>query len=180
MNVLRFPLCLLVLAAALASGAALAQDKGAAAPISKFGFVNTERILRDAAPAQRAQKKIEAEFQKRDQELARIADQLKRMQEDMEKNSVTMSEPQRRAKERDFGDLNREFQRKQREFREDLNQRRNEELAQVVEQANRVIRQIAEQEKFDIIFQDAVFASPRIDITDKVIKALDQGKPPAK
>jgi len=179
MNVLRFPLCLLVLAAALASAAALAQDKGSAAPISKFGFVNTERILRDAAPAQRAQKKIEAEFQKRDQELARIADQLKRMQEDMEKNSVTMSEPQRRAKERDFGDLNREFQRKQREFREDLNQRRNEELAQVVEQANRVIRQIAEQEKFDIIFQDAVFASPRIDITDKVIKALE-GKSPAK
>ena len=91
-----------------------------------------------------------------------------------------MSETQRRAKERDFADLNRDFQRKQREFREDLNQRRNEELAQVVEQANRVIRQIAEQEKFDIIFQDAVFASPRIDITDKVIKALDQGKPPAK
>ncbi|HZS67550.1 MAG TPA: OmpH family outer membrane protein [Burkholderiales bacterium] len=176
MNVLRS----LALAASLASAAALAQDKGATAPTGKFGFVNTERILRDAVPAQRAQKKIEAEFQKRDQELARIADQLKRMQEDMEKNSVTMSETQRRAKERDFGDLNRDFQRKQREFREDLNQRRNEELAQVVEQANRVIRQIAEQEKFDIIFQDAVFASPRIDITDKVIKALEGNKPPAK
>ena len=176
MNVLRS----LTLAASLASAAALAQDKGATAPTGKFGFVNTERILRDAVPAQRAQKKIEAEFQKRDQELARIADQLKRMQEDMEKNSVTMSETQRRAKERDFGDLNRDFQRKQREFREDLNQRRNEELAQVVEQANRVIRQIAEQEKFDIILQDAVFASPRIDITDKVIKALEGNKPPAK
>src|SRR5882672_2619975 len=178
MNLLRF----LVLAAALASGAALAQDKGggAATPTGKFGFVNTERILRDAAPAQRAQKKIEAEFQKRDQELARVADQLKRMQEEMEKNSVTMSETQRRAKEREFGDLNRDFQRKQREFREDLNQRRNEELAQVVEQANRVIRQIAEQEKFDIIFQEMpAYVSPRIDITDKVIKALE-GKPPAK
>src|SRR5947207_447996 len=146
------PFRCLALLAALASFGAMAQDKPAAAPLTgKFGFVNTERILRDAAPAQRAQKKIEAEFQKRDQELARVADQLKRMQEDMEKNSVTMSETQRRAKERDFGDLNREFQRKQREFREDLNQRRNEELAQVVEQANRVIRQIAEQEKFDII-----------------------------
>ena len=185
MNVLRFPIRMLALSAALASAtAALAQDKGATAPAfttaSKFGFVNTERILRDAVPAQRAQKKIEAEFQKRDQELARVADQLKRMQEEMEKNSVTMSETQRRAKERDFADLNRDFQRKQREFREDLNQRRNEELAQVVEQANRVIRQIAEQEKFDIIFQDAVFASPRIDITDKVIKALEGNKPPAK
>ncbi len=151
------------------------------APITgKLGFVNTERVLRDAVPAQRAQKKIEAEFQKRDQELAKISEQLKRMQDDLDKNSVTMSDTQRRNREREFGDLNREFQRKQREFREDLNQRRNEELAQVVELANRVIRQIAENEKFDIIFQDAVFASPRIDITDKVIKALDSGKPPAK
>jgi outer membrane protein len=170
-----------ILAAALCALPAAAQDKPAPPPLTgKFGFVNTERILRDAAPAQRAQKKIEAEFQKRDQELARFADQLKRMQEDLDKNSVTMSETQRRGKEREFGDLNREFQRKQREFREDLNQRRNEELAQVVEQANRVIRQIAEQEKYDIIFQDAVFASPRIDLTDKVIKALEAGKPPAK
>jgi len=176
MNVLRS----LALAASLASAAALAQDKGATAPTGKFGFVNTERILRDAVPAQRAQKKIEAEFQKRDQELAKIAEQLKRMQDDLDKNSVTMGETQRRNREREFADVNREFQRKQREFREDLNQRRNEELAQVVEMANRVIRQIAEQEKFDIIFQDAVFASPRIDITDKVIKALDSGKPPAK
>src|SRR5437867_5588322 len=161
--------------------AAAALPIGAQQPavIGKLGFVNTERILRDAVPAQRAQKKIEAEFQKRDQELAKIAEQLKRMQEDLDKNSVTMSDTQRRNKEREFADLNRDFQRKQREFREDLNQRRNEELAQVVELANRVIRQIAEQEKFDIIFQDAVFASPRIDITDKVIKALE-GKPPAK
>ncbi|HEV8109382.1 MAG TPA: OmpH family outer membrane protein [Burkholderiales bacterium] len=146
----------------------------------KLGFVNTERVLRDAVPAQRAQKKIEAEFQKRDQELAKVAEQLKRMQDDLDKNSVTMGETQRRNREREFADLNRDFQRKQREFREDLNQRRNEELAQVVELANRVIRQIAEQEKFDIIFQDAVFASPRIDITDRVIKALDASKPPAK
>jgi outer membrane protein len=146
----------------------------------KLGFVNTERILREAAPAQRAQKKIEAEFKKRDQELAQIAGDLKRMQDDLDKNAVTMSATERRDKEREFGDMNREFQRKQREFREDLNQRRNQELAQVVELANRVIRQIAEQEKFDLILQDVVYFSPRIDITDKVIKALDSGKPPAK
>jgi outer membrane protein len=172
-----------VLAAALAAAALplAAQQAQPPPPLTgKFGFVNTERILRDAQPAQRAQKKIEAEFQKRDQELAKIAEQLKRMQDDLDRNSVTMGEAQRRNREREFADLNRDFQRKQREFREDLNQRRNEELAQVVELANRVIRQIAEQEKFDIIFQDAVFASPRIDITDKVIKALDSGKPPAK
>ena len=169
------------LLAALLAALALpaAAQAPAAAPSGKFGFVHTERILRDSVPAVRAQKKIEAEFQKRDRELAGIADQLKRMQAEIDKDAMTMSESQRRGKEREFGELNREFQRKQREFREDLNQRSNEELAQVVEQANRVIRQIAEQEKFDIIFQDAVFASPRIDITDKVIKALE-GKPPAK
>ena len=171
----------LVLAATLSCATLAAAQAPSAAPLTgKFGFVNTERILREAGPAQRAQKKIEAEFKKRDEELAKIAGELKKLQEELEKNSVTMSESQRRVKERDFGELNRDFQRKQREFREDLNSRRNEELAQVVEQANRVIRQIAEQEKYDIVFQDAVFASPRIDITDKVIKALDSGKPPAK
>ena len=71
----------------------------------KFGFVNTERILREAVPAQRAQKKIEAEFQKRDQELAKIAEQLKRMQDDLDRNSVTMGEAQRRNREREFADL---------------------------------------------------------------------------
>ena len=172
-----------VLAAApfLAAAQATAPASQAASqPSGKFGFVHTERILRDSVPAMRAQKKIEAEFQKRDRELAGIADQLKRMQADLDKDAMTMTESQRRTKEREFGDLNREFQRKQREFREDLNQRRNEELAQVVEQANRVIRVIAEQEKFDIIFQEMpAYVSPRIDITDKVIKALE-GKPAAK
>ena len=164
----------IVLLAALAALAPLP-----AAAQAKFGFVNTQRVLSESQPATRAQKRIEAEFQKRDQELARIADQLKRMQDDIDRNGMTMGEAQRRNKEREFGELSRDFQRKQREFREDLNQRRNEELAQVIEQANRIIRQIAEQEKFDIIFQDAVYASQRVDITDKVIKALD-GKLPAK
>jgi outer membrane protein len=176
-----FPAYLAIpLAFALSSAAAQAPLSSSAAPGGKFGFVHTERILRDSAPAVRAQKQIEGEFQKRDRELAGIAEQLKRMQEDLEKNAMTLGETQRRAKEREFGDLNREFQRKQREFREDLNQRRNTELAQVVEQANRIIRQIAEQEKFDIIFQEMpAYVSPRIDITDRVIKALE-GKPPTK
>ena len=165
-----FVLCM-TLAALLPAAHAQAENR--------IGFVNTARILRDAAPAVRAQKKIEAEFAKRDQELAKVADQLKRMQDELERQGVTMPESQRRAKEREFNDQNRDFQRRQREFREDLNQRRNEELALVVEQANRVIRQIAEQEKYDIIFQDAVYANPRIDLTDKVIKALE-GKPAAK
>lgn len=165
-NAVRDLLKVLTLAALLAlPGVAHAQGK--------IGFVNTERILRDAAPAQRAQKKIESEFQKRDQELGRMAEQLKRMQDEMERSAVTMSDSQRRTKEREFGETSREFQRKQREFREDLNQRRNQELARVVEQANRVIREIAAQEDYDVVLQDAVFANPRIDITEKVIKALE-------
>src|SRR5688572_14797109 len=159
--------------------AVLAMPVAPALAQGKFGFVNTEKIMRDSAPAQRAQKKIEGEFTKRDQELTRIADQLKRMQEDLEKNAMTMSEGQRRTKERELADLDRDFQRKRREFQEDLNQRRNEELAQVLEQANRAIRALAEQEKYDIIFQDAVYANPRIDLTDRVIKTLGEGKPAA-
>jgi outer membrane protein len=173
-------LAALLLAGGLAAALPAAAQSAAPAPTLKIGFVNTERILRDATPAVRAQRKIEAEFKKRDDELARTAEQLKKLQDELDKNSVTMSETQRRNKEREFGDLNRDFQRKQREFREDLNQRRNEELAQVVEQANRVIRQIAEQEKYDLVVQDVVYFSPRIDITDKVIKALESGKPPSK
>lgn len=165
----RVVLCALFL---VGSHSAVAQIENA-----KIGFVNLDRILRDAAPAQRAQKKIEGEFAKREQELNRMADQLKKLQDQLEKNTVTMSESDRRNRERDFNETNREFQRKQREFREDLNQRRNEELQGVLDRANRVVKQIAENEKFDIIFQDAVWASPRIDITDKVIKLLDDSRP---
>ena len=145
----------------------------------KIGYVSTERILRDSAPAARAQKKLEAEFARREQELTKVGEQLKRLQDDLDKNGLTMPETQRRNKERDFNELNRDFQRKRRELQEDANQRKNEELASIVDTANRVIRQIAEVEKYDVILQDVVFFNPRIDITDQVIKALD-GKPPAK
>lgn len=144
----------------------------AAAAEIKIGYVNSERVMRDAAPAAKSLKKLEKEFEKRDQELQKMAKQLQAMQESIEKNSVTMSETEKKNKEREFGEMNRDFQRKQREFREDLNQRRNEELASVLERANKAIRQIAESEKFDLIVQEAVYFSPRIDITDKVIKAL--------
>ncbi len=101
-----------------------------------------------------------------------MAKQLQGMQETLEKNAVTMSETDRRAKERELNDLSREFQRKQREFREDLNLRQNEENAAIIEKANRAIKQLAESEKFDLIVQDVVWASPKLDITDKIIKAL--------
>ena len=142
----------------------------------KVGYVNTQRIFRDAPAAQRAAKKLESEFSARDQELQRTAKKLQSLQENLEKNSVTMAESERRAKEKEFGELSRDFQRKQREFREDLNLRQNEENAAVIEKANKAIKQIADSEKYDLILQDVVWVSPRLDITDRVIKALAEGK----
>ena len=138
----------------------------------KIGFVNTERVFREAAPAKRAQQKLEREFAKRNEELSRIEKQGRDLQAELERENVTITEPARREKERQLADISRNFQRLQREIREDMNLRRNEELAAVQERATRVITQIAEQEKFDLIVQEAVYASSRIDITDKVIKAL--------
>jgi outer membrane protein len=148
----------------------------AAVADTKIGFVNSDRVMREAAPAVRAQQRLEKEFEKRDQELQRMAKDLKSMQEELEREAPTMAESDRRSKERALNDLNRDFQRKQREFREDLNQRRNEELASVLDKANRSVKQIAESENYDIIFQEAVYANPKIDITDKVIKALSDAK----
>ncbi|WP_068637272.1 OmpH family outer membrane protein [Thauera butanivorans] len=157
-------------------GAALIGLSQAAVADTKIGFVNSDRVMREAAPAVRAQQRLEKEFEKRDQELQRMARDLKAMQDELERNGTTMAENDRRNKERALNDLNRDFQRKQREFREDLNQRRNEELASVLDKANRSVKDIAEKENFDIIFQEAVYANPRIDITDKVIKALSDAK----
>lgn len=142
---------------------------------SKIGAINIQKILAEAPHAARAKKKIEKDFEPRDQELQRIAKQLKAMQENIDKNAVTMVESERRIKERELGDLNREFQRKQREFREDLSQRQNEEMAAIFERVNKIVKQLAEAEKYDIIFQEAAYVNPRIDITDKVIKALGDG-----
>ncbi|HJW24175.1 MAG TPA: OmpH family outer membrane protein [Rhodocyclaceae bacterium] len=149
---------------------------GVGAAELKVGYVNTQRIFRDAPAAVKAAKKLETEFSKRDADLQKMAKQLQGMQENLEKNSVTMPESERRTKEREFADLSRDFQRKQREFREDLNLRQNEENAAVIEKANKAIKQIAEAEKYDLILQDVVWVSPRLDITDKIIKALTEAK----
>lgn len=141
---------------------------------SKVGFVSTERIFREAVPAKAAQAKIEQEFSRRDKELQEMAARLKSMSEKLDKDAAVLSESDRMKRQRDLSDLDKDFQRKQREFREDLNQRRNEELAIVLDRTNKVIKQIAEAEKYDIVFQEAVYASPRIDITDKVLKALNK------
>lgn len=141
----------------------------------KIGVVNSDRILRDSTPARSAMQKLEGEFSKRDKELQEIGARLKSSAERFEKDAPVMTETDRSRRQRELAEMDREFQRKQREFREDLNQRRNEELASVIERANRVIKQIAEQEKYDLILQEAVYFNPRIDITEKVLKALNNG-----
>ncbi len=142
----------------------------------KIGIVNTERVLRESAPAIAAQKRIEKEFAARDQNLQKMAKQAKDLQAQLDKEGMTMSDSDRAAKERDLANLSRDFQRMQREFREDLNLRKNEELATVIEKANKAITSIAQSEKYDLILQEAVYRSPKIDITDKVIKALANEK----
>ncbi len=139
----------------------------------KIGFVNTERLFREAAPAKRAQQKLEKEFAARDADIQRLSKQVRDLQALLDKDGATMADTDRRNKERDLVNQSRDLQRMQREAREDQNLRRNEELGSLQERANKVIQQIAADEKFDLILQDpVVFASPRIDITDKVIKAL--------
>ncbi len=153
--------------------ASLAVPGFAQAADFKIGFVNGERLFREAAPAKRAQQKIEKEFAARDAEIQKLVKQVRDLQTQLEKDGVTMSEGDRRGKERDLANMSRDLQRMQREFREDLNLRKNEELTAVQERANKVIQQIAIDEKFDLIIQEPViYASPRIDITERVVRAL--------
>jgi outer membrane protein len=161
-----------LLNATMAFALAAASCMASAADL-KVGFVNTERVLRESAPAVRAQKKLEREFEKRDADLKKTERQIRDLQTSIERDGATMSEADRRNKERELANLTRDFQRNERTFREDLNQRKNEELASLQERANKIIQQIADNEKFDLILQEpVVWASPRIDITDRIIKAL--------
>jgi outer membrane protein len=156
---------------ALAVAGALAQAQDL-----KIGYVNSERVMREANLAKAAQAKLEAEFGKREKELADLGARLKAAADKLEKDAPTLAESERNRRQRELVEQDREFQRKRREFQEDLNQRKNEELASVLDKANKVIKQIFDQEKYDLILQDAVHWSPRVDITKKVIDALNAGK----
>ena len=158
----------LAVAATLVAAATAAQ-----AQELKIGYVNSERVLREANPAKAAQAKLEAEFGKREKDLADVANRLKTAADKLEKDAPALAESERSRRQRDLVEQDRDFQRKRREFQEDLNQRKNEELASVVERANKVIKQIYESEKYDLILQEVVFAGARVDITDKVIKILN-------
>ena len=166
----RTGLTAIAAAAGLLAGAANAQEL-------KIGYVNSERVLREAIPAKAAQTKLEGEFGKRERELTDQAGRLKATADRLEKEAPTLSEAERSRRQRELVEQDRDLQRKRREFQEDLNQRKNEELATVVERANRVIKQIFDQEKYDLILQEVVFAGPKVDITDKVIKALNSAPP---
>lgn len=156
----------LTVALGLASLSAVAQD-------FRVGFVNTDRIFREATLAKSAQAKLEQEFSRREKEVQTLAGQLKSASEKFEREAPTLPESQRVSRQRQLVELDRDFQRKQREFQEDLNLRKNEELQGVLERANRVIKQVAESEKYDLVIQEAVYIHPRHDITDKVLSALN-------
>ncbi len=158
--------CSLTLAAVTLATPALAQEL-------KIGYVNSERVLREATPAKAAQAKLEAEFGKREKEMQDAGTRLKAAADKLDKEAPTLSEAERTRRQRELVEQDRDLQRRRREFQEDLNQRRNEELAAVVERANRVIKQIFETEKYDLILQEVVFASAKVDITEKVIRALN-------
>jgi outer membrane protein len=154
----------------------LAAQAEAQAQEVRIGIVNTERILRDSAPAKAAEIKLKQEFVKRDEELQKLAARLKETNDKLERDSAVLAETDRTKRQREAAELDRELQRRTREFREDVNQRKNEELSQVVERSRKVIRQVAEQEKYDLVVEDAIYFNARIDITDKVLRALNGTK----
>jgi len=159
----------LAAALGLAAVTAMAQD-------FRVGFVNTDRIFREANLAKTAQTKLEQEFSRREKEIQTLASQLKSASEKFEREAPTLAESQRVARQRQLVEQDRDFQRKQREFQEDLNLRKNEELQGVLERANRVIKQVAEAEKYDLVIQEAVYINPKHDITDKVLNGLNGAK----
>jgi outer membrane protein len=153
----------------------MALISGAYAQETRIAFINSQRITSESGPAKAATAKLETEFSKRQKELTDLQSTLKSFSEKFERDAPTMTESQRAAKQKEFVEQNRDFQRKKREFDEDLNGRRNEELQQVYEKATKAIRQLAETEKYDLVVQEAVYFNPKIDITDKVIKILNAG-----
>lgn len=138
----------------------------------KIGFIDVDRILRESAPAERSLQKLKKEFASREQELQRLQQQAKVLQDQLDKNGLTMADSERSAKEQELSRLSVDLQRKQRDFQVDVNQRQNEELASLRDRTGLIIKQIAEADKYDLILTEAVYRSPAIDITDKVLKAL--------
>ena len=138
----------------------------------KIGFVNTERVFKESAPAVRSQKKLQQEFSVREEEIKAVDSEAKGIRQRLEKDGLILEETQRRNLEAELGRLSREMQRLQREFQEELNLAKNTEMKVILKIAIEAIQKIAVSENFDLILQEAVYRSDRLDITDKVIEAL--------
>ena len=148
-----------------------AQDAG-----TRVAVVNSEKVFSESSLAKAMQTRLQNEFTKRQNDLRDSAQKIQTAAEKLDRDSAVMNESERVRRQRELADQDRELQRKQREFTEDLNQRTFEERAKIAEKANAVLRQIAEQRKLDVIVQEAAFVSPKADITDDVIKALNSQK----
>ena len=162
---------LIAFSAAISIPQAFAQDSG-----SRIGAVNVEKVFNESNLAKQSQTRLQNEFAKRQNELRDAAQKIKSAAEKLDRDAAVMNEAERVRRQRELADQDRELQRKQREFTEDLNQRTFEERAKIAEKANAVLKQIAEQRKIDVIVQEAAYVSPKADVTDDVIKALNSQK----
>lgn len=146
---------------------------GTCAADLKIGYVQVDKILQEAPQTAESSKKLEKEFAPRSQELERMQKQIKDIESALDKDALTMSETDRKNKERDSSNLKIDFQRKQRELREDINLRKNEELAALQDRINKAVTSVSESEGYDLVVYGGVaYANKKIDITDKVLKAL--------
>ncbi len=139
----------------------------------KVGYVQVDKILQEAPQTAESGKKLEREFSPRSQELDRMAKQIKDLETALDKDGLTITEAERRNKERDIQNIKVEFQRKQRELREDINLRKNEELGSLQDRINKAVQTVAKAESYDLVMYSGVaYAADKIDITDKVLKLL--------
>jgi len=139
----------------------------------KVGYVQVDKILQEAPQTAESGKKLEKEFSPRSQELDRMAKQIKDLETALDKDGLTITEAERRSKERDVQNIKTEFQRKQRELREDINLRKNEELGSLQDRINKAVQSVAKAENYDLVMYSGVaYAADKIDITDKVLKLL--------
>lgn len=139
----------------------------------KIGYVQVDKILQEAPQTAETGKKLEREFNPRSQELERLQKQIRELETALDKDKAVITDAERRSKERDASNLKLEFQRKQRELREDINLRKNEELALLQDRINKAVQTVAETENYDLVVYGGVaYASKKIDITDKVLKLL--------
>jgi outer membrane protein len=171
-KLIQSTLAALLVSVGLTSTAVFAADE-AKDFSSRIGVVNSERIFKESNMAKASQAKLQAEFAKREKELRDDAQKIKTAAEKLDKDAAVMPDAERVRKQRELADADRELQRKQREFTEDVNQRSFEERSKIAQKANQALKVVAEQRKLDLIVQEAAYVSPKIEVTDDVIKALN-------